>query len=139
MNALNLLKQPLSDVTAKKNLQDPTTLVKGFRMEEHMIWQNGRFNNKEPVCGEVYSIDGSTYINAPYDNEIFCMATDGTSTVWRVAHHRAIWDPEYYWSEPFGNISNDGRFFLFSSSWDNQVGVDSEGDPRSDIWIVKVD
>ena len=138
VGALNFLKRPLSDVTGKKNLLDPTTLPKGFRMEEHSTWQTGRFNDNAPVCGATHSTDGSTYINAPFDNEIFCMATDGTSTVWRVAHNRVIWDPEYYWSQPFGNISSDGRFYLFSSSWDNQVGVDSEGDPRSDTWIVKV-
>ena len=139
INSLNLLKRPLSNVVAKTNLEDPLQLLAGWRMEEHTTWQSGRFNDNAPVCGSNYSIDGSTYINAAFDNEIFCMATDGTSTVWRIAHHRVIWNPEYYWSEPFGNISSDGHFFLFSSGWENQVGVTSTGDPRSDVWIVKVD
>jgi hypothetical protein len=28
---------------------------------------------------------------------------------------------------------------MFSSSWDGQVGVNKNGDPRSDIWIVNLD
>jgi hypothetical protein len=43
------------------------------------------------------------------------METEGSaSTIWRFAHNRAVWDPEYYWSEPFGNISLDGKFLMFT-------------------------
>ncbi len=68
------------------------------------------------------------------------METDGiASTVWRFAHHRAVWDPEYYWTEPVGNMSLDGRFYIFTSGWDNQVGTTQDGDPRTDVWIIKLD
>jgi hypothetical protein len=109
-------------------------------MEKHFTWSGGHLNNNVPVCGSTYAADGRDTVIQPYDGEIFCIETDlNASTIWRFAHNRAIWDEEYYWSEPFGNVSLDGRFFMFSSSWDGQVGTDSDGDPRSDIWIVKLD
>jgi type IV secretory pathway protease TraF len=53
-----------------------------------------------------------------------CIETDGLGqTIWRFAHNRAVWNPEFYGSQPYGNISLDGRFFSFSSSWDEQVGT----------------
>jgi hypothetical protein len=76
----------------------------------------------------------------PYDNEIFCIETDPECLYHlAVCSPPAIWDPEYYWSEPFGSVSLDGRFFMFSLSWDGRVGLNKNGDPRSDIWIVKLD
>jgi len=79
-------------------------------------------------------------VKQPYDGEIFCIETDlNASTIWRFAHHRDMWDHEYFWPEPFGNVSLDGQFFMFSSSWDEQVGMNKNGDPRSDVWIVKLD
>jgi hypothetical protein len=109
-------------------------------MEIHFTWSGGHLNNNVPVCGSTYSPDGQNEVKQPYDGEIFCIETDlNASTIWRFAHHRAIWDPEYYWSEPFGNVSLDGQFFMFSSSWDGQVGTNKNGDPRSDVWIVKLD
>ena len=71
---------------------------------------------------------------------MFCIETDGAaSTVWRFAHNRATWYPKYFNTQPLGSISRDGRFFLFTSAWDEQLGAESNGTPRSDAWIVKLD
>ncbi len=138
IDQLNLLKRPLGNLAGMTPLLNPLPLPYYWGMELHPTWGNGRFNNNSPLCGNAYSPVGDTTITQPYDGEVFCMETDGlASTVWRFAHNRTIWDPEYYWTDPFGNTSNDGRFFMFSSTWDGQVGVTSTG-PRSDVWIVKL-
>ena len=137
---MNIYRRTLSDVTNITQLVNPLPLPHLWGMEKHFTWSGGHLNNNVPVCGTTYAANGRTTITQPYDGEIFCVETDlNASTIWRFAHNRAIWDPEYYWSEPFGNVSLDGRFFMFSSSWDGQVGVNKNGDPRSDIWIVKLD
>ena len=83
-----------------------------------------------PVCGTAYSPTGNPLINQPYDGEVFCIETDGlASTVWRFAHNRAVWDPEYFWTQPLGNLSLDGRWFAFRSGWDGQVETTGNGDP----------
>jgi hypothetical protein len=109
-------------------------------MERLFAGSGGHLNNNVPICGVPYSPTGIAEVQQPYDGEIFCIETDGiASTIWRFAHNRAIWDPEYYWSEPFGNISLDGHYFMFTSGWDGQVGIDKDGDPRTDVWIARLD
>ena len=109
-------------------------------MELNFAWNNGRLNNYVPVCGTAYDPTGGSDVKQPYDGEVFCTETDGVaSTVWRFAHNRAVWDAQFYWTQPLGNLSLDGRFFSFTSSWDGQVGVTKEdGDPRTEVWIVKL-
>jgi hypothetical protein len=109
-------------------------------MEKNFAWGNGRADTKAPICGSLYSEVGDTQVKQPYDNEIICIETDLLgSTVWRFAHDRVHWDPEYYWTQPYANISGDGRFFIFTSGWNDQVGTTKDGDPRTDVWIVKLD
>ncbi len=140
IDEMNTFRRPLSDLTNITHLINPLPLPHLWGMERHSTWSGGHLDNNVPVCGSTYSPDGNPEVKQPYDGEIFCIETDlNASTIWRFAHNRAIWDPEYYWSEPFGNVSLDGRFFMFSSSWDGQVGTNKNGDPRSDVWIVKLD
>ncbi len=137
---MNIYRRTLSNVANFTQLVYPLPLPHLWGMEKHFTWSGGHLDNNVPVCGTTYAANGSTAITQPYDGEVFCVETDlNASTIWRFAHNRARWDPEYYWSEPFGNVSLDGRFFMFSSSWDGQVGVNKNGDPRSDIWIVNLD
>ncbi len=139
VDELNILRRPFGNFANITQLLNPLPLPHYKGMVVHTAWTNGRSNDDAPLCGSTYSPVGDTTITQPYDGEVFCMETDGVaSTVWRFAHNRAIWDPEYYWTDPFGNVSSDGRFFMFSSTWDGQVGVTSTGDPRSDVWIVKL-
>ncbi len=136
---MNTFRRPLSDLADLTQLVNPLPLPHLWGMEKHFTWSGGHLNNNVPVCGATYSPHGIADVKQPYDGEIFCIETDGiASTIWRFAHNRAIWDPEYYWSDPFGNASLDGRFLMFSSSWDGQVGTNKSGDPRSDVWIVKL-
>lgn len=137
---LNAFKRPLGDLAALTPLLTLLPLPHLFGMEKHFAWSNGRLDSNAPICGSMYAPDGNIEIKQAYDNELFCMETDGiASTVWRFAHHRAVWNPEYYWTEPIGNLSLDGRFYIFTSGWDNQVGTTKDGDPRTDVWIINLD
>ena len=44
----------------------------------------------------------------------------------------------YFARQPIGTVSQDGRFYMVTSNWDDQVGTESSGMPRSDGWIVKL-
>ena len=59
------------------------------------------------------------------NDEIVAVRTDGKqTTVWRFAHHFSTYVG--FWSSPRGNISQDGRFFMFTSNWGNTIGTDHE-------------
>jgi len=136
---MNIIKRPAGDLAAISPLVWPLLSPASWEMEKHFAWANGYLNDNNPVCASVYSYDGDTTITRPWDNEIVCIETDGlASTVWRFAHHRAYWVYRYFNTQPLGNVSKDGRFFLFTSTWDGQLGVEANGTPRSDAWIVKL-
>jgi hypothetical protein len=140
LDELNTFRRALNDLTDMTQLIDPLPQPYYWGMEKGFAWSNGRVNGNAPVCGTTYSPSGNPEVTQPYDGEVFCIETDGVaSTVWRFAHNREIWDPEYYWTLPYGNVSLDGRWLAFTSSWDEQVGTTKDGDPRTDVWIVKLD
>jgi hypothetical protein len=140
VDQMNILVRPLDNLADYSQLVYPLTPPYHFGQAKHFVWTNGYFNDSLPVCASTYNYEGDTEINAPYDGEIFCIETDGlASTVWRFAHNRALWIGPWFNTQPLGNMSPDGRNFLFTSGWDGQLGWDDYGAPRSDVWVVRLD
>lgn len=136
---MNTLKWPLGNLPGATSLLSPLPLPHYWGMERHFSWRNGQVNDNVPVCGTTYSYDGDPNVTQPYDGEVVCTEADGLgSTIWRFAHNRAVWNPTYFYTDTFGNLSLDGNFLMFSSTWDGQTGVSPTGGPRSDVWIVKL-
>src|SRR5213593_1452834 len=101
---------------------------------EHSSWLNSLTNPSAPVLISRYGR------NCPYlwDGEIIAAAIDG-SNVWRFAHNHNTWGADNCFSnQAFAQISNDGRWALFSSSWDGTLGTPGGfGCPtRIDTFIV---
>jgi hypothetical protein len=136
---MNIARRPLNNLSDMMPLIWPLPSPHVWEQEQHFSWLNGDLNNNAPVCASVYSYDGDTEITRAWDDEIVCLETDGiASTVWRFAHHRAYMRMPYFNTQPLGNVSPDGRFFMFTSSWDGQLGTEKNGTPRSDVFIVRL-
>jgi hypothetical protein len=140
IDEMNIVKRPADNLAAISPLIWPLPTVHAWEQEKHFAWTNGYLDDNNPICASVYNYDGDRAITRAWDDEIVCIETDGVaSTVWRFAHHRTYWVAPYFNTQPLGNISQDGRFFLFTSTWDGQLGREPNGTPRSDMWIVKLD
>ena len=67
-------------------------------------------------------------------------ATDGSNTVWRFAHNHN--GGGSFYGQSFAQISNDGRWVLFSSYWDGSLGASTNNDSgistRVDTFIVEL-
>ena len=87
----------------------------------------------------------------PWDNEIVAIQTDvgdGSTEVWRFAHHRSNVDNDNdssvtsFWYTPRPNVSRDGRWVLFTSNWEKTLGTDPEGAPgekaRQDVFLLRL-
>ena len=130
-------KRPLSNISKISQLAWP--VLYDWGQAQHFTWSNVNTHDSSPVCGSTYSYDGDTTIDQPFAGEIFCVETDGlASTVWRFAHNRATYIPPFFNTQPLGNVSRDGHFFLFTSDWDAQLGTEADGRPLSDVFIVKL-
>lgn len=80
------------------------------------------------ACASMYQ-GTFTPTDHPIDNEILLFATDGTSRVRRLCHHRGG-GPEY-WDGPLANRSRDGKFVAYTSTWEGTLGAG-----RRDVFIV---
>lgn len=159
-----VLSRPLSDLSAFTELVNPLPTPPQFT-GSHWTWNDDNPSDTMPVCGSFYAGasaqgDGSLsvlinpllQITAVYDREIVCVATTGASKVWRFAHTRASTglnassaDASNFWATPRGNVSQDGKFYMFTSDWEWSLGNEqgSSGCPfsgqcRTDVFIVEL-
>jgi len=135
---MQVVKRPMNNISQISQLVWPVSYDWG--QEQQFSWSNVDVNDSAPVCGSMHSYDGDTSIDQPFAAEIFCIETDGVaSTIWRFAHNRATYVFPYFQTQPLGSVSRDGRFLLFTSDWDSQLGTGVDGTPLSDAFIVKLD
>lgn len=110
----------------------------------HFSWNNVDATDSAPACFSTYvPVNPDTpgvplYVAEPWENEIDCVETDGAqSRVWRFAHTYST-ARNGFWSSPRGNVSQDGRFFMFTSDWQDQLGRAQDGKYRNDVFIVEL-
>lgn len=86
--------------------------------------------NEQWLCVSHFTTQENDPVNW-FRDEIFFVATDGSKTLKRLAHHHSNWivSKEYY-HMPRAAVSYDGKFVVFTSNW---------GDARrSDVYIIAV-
>jgi len=139
IDQMNIVQRSLASISSVAPLVWPLDPPHYFGQTKHFTWANANSDDSAPVCGSTYTYDGDPEIDSPYNGEIFCVETDGrASTVWRFAHNRALWVDPYFQTQPLGDVSRDGRFFLFTSTWNGELGRQSNGTPRSDVFVLKL-
>ncbi len=145
---LDLILRPLGDLSTITHLisdLQPTSSAR-YWYDQHYSWNNVEAGDANPVCFSTYSTNNTSTPGvpldtiAPWENEILCAETDGkASTVWRFAHTYST-AKNGFWSTPRGNVSQDGRFFIFTSDWLNQLGEEpsNRNNHRTDVFIVEL-
>jgi hypothetical protein len=86
-----------------------------------------------------YRSSSETVAWRPWDDEVVAVQTNGGAsgaTVWRFAHHRT--SIVSFWDTPRANVSQDGRFAIFTSNWEKTLGADPGGGPREDVFMVEL-
>lgn len=112
--------------------------------DQHQSWNNADPADSVPFLSSTCS--STTPFPAPWYNEIIAVASDGSGKTWRFAHsfitsHSQRFSTEY----AIGTVSQDGRFFIFSSDWMGQLGSESGTractigkDCRGDVFVVEL-
>ena len=145
---LDLLLRPLNQLAAVTPLvaelgAQPSV---AYWYDQHFSWNNADPEDKNPVCLSTYSVNNPDHPGAPlealapWQNEILCVETDGEdSKVWRFAHTYST-AKNGFWSTPRGNVSQDGRFFLYTSDWQDQLGARPRNRRgyRIDVFVVEL-
>jgi hypothetical protein len=157
---------PLSDLRKWRLLVNPLPTPAEWTEDKHFSWSDANPADTMPVCGSLYvdaQVKGGNgtqdvrtnpllQIHRAWDREIVCLATSGPSKIWRFAHDRATGTSNAsaplntdFWATPRGNVSQDGKFYLFTSNWEWSLGNEpgSRGCPtsgtcRTDVFIVEL-
>jgi len=132
------------------HLENSTPIISGLEpdkgpwFDSHFSWNNVDVNDSAPVCFSTYQPTNpdtsgtALLVNGPWENEIDCAETDGkASKVWRFTHTYST-ARNGFWSSPRGNVSQDGRFFMFTSDWEDVLGKTPKGENRTDVFIVEL-
>jgi hypothetical protein len=110
----------------------------------HLSWNYINPQDTTPACFSTYRSDNpagpamAPRVMGPWENEIDCVETDGkVSTIWRFAHTYST-AKNGFWSSPRGNVSQDGRFYMFTSDWEDELGRDPDQHYRTDVFLVEL-
>jgi hypothetical protein len=142
---MDTVMRPLDHLEVATPIIDGLEPYKGSWYDSHFSWSNVDPNDSAPVCFSTYEPTNpnqpgvAPLVTGPWENEIDCIETDGkASNVWRFAHTYST-ARNGFWSTPRGNVSQDGRFFMFTSDWEDQLGKLPNGDKyRTDVFIVEL-
>jgi hypothetical protein len=163
---MGIVIHPLANLRAWRLLVNPIPNPPEWSESTHWSWSDANPSDSMPFCGSTY-VDAIVHggngtqdvltnpvleIHRAWDREIVCLATTGPSKVWRFAHDRATGTSNdnapintSFWSVPIGNLSQDGKFYLFSTDWNWSLGSErgsfgcpSSGTCRSDVFIVQL-
>ena len=137
-DGLNFGIRPMNTPNTVTQLINPELSPTQFLVDTHPSWNNVQSDEKQPFCTEVFRTDD--LVQRAWDGEIICVETDApAATVWRFAHHRSR--VVSFGDQPKANVSQDGRYVLFTSSWEQTLGfqpVTDGGGPRDDAFVVQL-
>jgi hypothetical protein len=112
--------------------------------DQHQSWNNVDPADTLPFFAVTWST--TTPFPAPWYNEIIAVAADGSGKTWRFAHDFTTTHSQRFstaWG--IGTISQDGRFFIFSSDWMGELGSESGAatctigaDCRGDVFVLEL-
>jgi hypothetical protein len=113
-------------------------------LDQHASW-----NNVDPADSLPFFVSFWSPISpfpAAWYNEITGVAADGSGKVWRFAHNFITSRSQVFTTEyGIGSVSQDGRFFIFSSDWMGTLGSESGASTctvgtncRGDVFVLQL-
>ena len=142
----------LSSPLATRDLVRSVLKPQQVYLSDHTTWNNARPDRLLPIVSGTYRFGANTTPWRAWDDEIIAIQTDAASgaesTIWRFAHHRS--DVAYdgdasrvaFWYQPHPNVSQDGRWVLFTSNWEKTLGADSAAEAgtaaRQDVFLLEL-
>jgi hypothetical protein len=141
----------LSLPLVSRDLIGPVVTPKEIYLSDHPTWNNARADRLVPFITGTYRYGTTLSEWRAWDDEILAVQTDvgdGAAEVFRLAHHRSDVGkdsaPEQtsFWYTPRPNVSQDGRWVLFTSNWEKTLGTDPGGAAgeraRQDVFLLRL-
>lgn len=113
-------------------------------LDQHQSWNNADPADTLPLFATTWSTVKP--FPTAYYNEIVGYTANGSGKIWRFAHNFISGQSQFFSTQyGIGSVSQDGRFFIFSSDWMGTLGSTSGGtsctigvDCRGDVFILQL-
>lgn len=144
----------LIDPLPTRPLIHPVLQPRQVNLADHPSWHHAQQDRLVPFISALYRGwgDNPTPWRA-WDDEIVAVQTNapdrGGAIVWRFAHHRSLVARDtdasriYFWHTPRPQVSNDGRWVLFTSNWERTLGTDPRAETgatsRQDVFLLALE
>lgn len=114
--------------------QCANTLTAG---DSHVSWNNDDQSDRQPFATSAVTTPLGAPVTAPWQDEILVFTLDGI--VHREAHTFNSGQSKFFACQnAIGSISQDGKWFFFSSDWEMTLGKDLAGNFRCDDFAVEL-
>jgi hypothetical protein len=141
----------LAAPTSPRDLITPVLTPKEIYLDDHNSWNNAQPDAFVPFVSGFYRYGSNTTAWRAWDDEIVAVQTSAGAagaTVWRFAHHRSDTANDVspsspaFWYLPRPNVSQDGRWAIFTSNREKTLGIDAAGQwgasYRQDVFLVEL-
>ncbi len=132
--------RPLNSISSQTSLwtNGPATHTP---WDNHYSWENANSSDNLPV---LTSTTTNGIISFVWDDEIDALSTDGSQLTYRFAHTFGTDSSQFFSAaNAIGSVSQDGRFFAWSSDWKGNLGSTTGGTTctigsncRADVFMV---
>jgi hypothetical protein len=107
--------------------------------DDHPSWNNDNSSDNQPIFTATVTNPLGTPITTAWQNEIMAFSVSNPGTVWRFfSTYITGTSPFFTCQNGIGTVSQDGKWFVFTSDWGNTLGLDMSGSNRCDVFIGKL-
>lgn len=105
--------------------------------DQHQSWNNDDSTDLQPVFASTETNPLGTPPTLPWEDEVLAFSMQNPGTTWRFfSTYNTEKSPFFTCSNSIGTVSQDGRYFIFTSDWGATLGSDAAGQPRCDVFVA---
>jgi hypothetical protein len=140
----NQVKRLFGEPASAENITQVFPGALSGYFDQHQSWNNVDPADSVPFLSATWIPAGIPW--ATWYDEIIAVAADGSGTTWRFAHSFITARSQNFSTQyAIGSVSQDGKFFAFSSDWMGTLGSESGSrtctigtDCRGDVFVVEL-
>lgn len=104
--------------------------------DDHASWNNNDTSDLQPFFNSTVDIPHGTPPTTAWQNEVLGFSITSPGIVWRfMSTYDTGTSPFFTCQEGIGTVSQDGKWFAFTSDWGNTLGLDVSGNNRCDVFV----
>lgn len=132
------------EYSAFANLLNPTFVIPTVAQcgdtqvsgDDHSSWNNDDTSDLQPFFTSTLTVPLGTPISTAWQNEVLGFSIANPGTVWRFMSTYDTGTSQFFTCQQgIGTVSQDGKWFTFTSDWGNTLGLDAAGNNRCDVFI----